>query len=98
MMDARNFMLCATPNSDRAALVPWPDYAGASDEYEYTLLACSEAFRSLGFEGRKKMIFIEAMHLIVGDGVDPQALHKALLGLPEYRDALAPDMPGAKGD
>lgn len=37
--------------------------------------------------------FIESMHLIVRDGCDPMAVHRALLGVTEYRDRCAPNMP-----
>jgi len=33
----------------------------------------------------------------VRDGIDPHKLHRVLLGLEEYRDACADDMPGMRG-
>ena len=39
-------------------------------------------------------MFIEAIHLIIRDKVDPVAVHNALLELDEYRDGLSSDMPG----
>jgi len=40
------------------------------------------------------IVFVEAMHLIVRDRCDPQAVHRALLGLDEYRSGCSDDMPG----
>lgn len=94
MKNATNQMLCWNPGSSDVALVPWPDYAGASDRFECTGLACNNAIREMTFEQRKTAVFIEAVHLIVRDGVEPKALHAALLALEEYKDGLAEDMPG----
>jgi hypothetical protein len=91
---ATDVMLCWNPNSADVALVPWPDREGRSDRYLMTTLACNLDLHRRGFERRKLIVFIEAMHLIVRDGVDPVALHRTLLALDEYRDGCAPDMPG----
>ena len=96
-MNAANAMLCWDPDSDRVALVEWPDASRKSDSYEMTGLACYTAIRDMDHERRKAVVFIEAMHLIVRDKVDPMALHRALLGLDEYRDGMAPDMPIVNG-
>ena len=42
----------------------------------------------------KTFILIAALHMIVRDGLDPQTVHTALLGVDEYRDACSDDMPG----
>ena len=60
----------------------------------YTGLGCYTHIEAMNFEDRKKMIFIEAMHLIIRDKCNPDAVHKALLGLEEYRDGCSNDMPG----
>ncbi len=89
--NATNRMLCWDFDSDRVALVPWPDTRRLSDAYDCTSLACYTEIQDMDFEARKKAVFIEAMHLIVRDGCDPLAVHRALLGLEEYRDGLAED-------
>lgn len=91
--DATNRILCWDAGTSRVALVPWPDESGASNEYEYTGLAGWVWVRSADFATRKQIVFVEAMHLIVRDGCCPKAVHRALLGLREYRDGLAEDMP-----
>lgn len=95
MKNATNAMLCWNINSSDVALVVWPDPANLSGNYQRTGLACWKEVRKSSFEVRKAQVFIEAMHLIVRDKCDPEAVHRALLGLEEYRDGLAEDMPGA---
>jgi len=94
MKDCTNQMLCWNCNSNEVALVPWPDNQGLSNKYEMTGLACYEHVRNASFAMRKAIVFIEAMHLIVRDGVDPTALHSVLLNLEEYLDGCSLDMPG----
>lgn len=60
-----------------------------------TGLACNMDMHKMTPEQIKTVCFVEAMHLIVRDGCDPLAVHKALLEVDEYRDGLAPDMPGS---
>jgi len=95
-LDARGYMLCWNPHTDQVALVPWPDRVGASRSpirYRCTTLACFIDFHRMNFEQRKAKVMIEAYHLIVADGCDPAAVHRALWPLEEYRDSLAPDFP-----
>ena len=94
MATATEVMLCWTPGTAEVALIPWPDYARASDRYRSSTLACWDYVRQSDFRQRKLIVFMEAMHLIVRDGVPPQAVHEALLGLEEYRDGCSDDMPG----
>ena len=92
-MNAGQMMLCWTPDTDKVALVRWPDTCGASKAYLCSALACDFAVHEMTFEQRKTMVFIEAMHLIIRDGCAARAVHRALLGLEEYRDGLSADMP-----
>lgn len=91
---AQQAMLCWNPGTDEVALAKWPDERGLSQRYAMTHLACWSYVRRATFDERKAIVFIEAMHLIIRDGCDPQAVHRALLGLEEYRDGCARDMPG----
>jgi hypothetical protein len=91
--NALTHMLCWNQNSAEVALVPWPDYARASDRYDCTGLACNKDVQRATFEQRKTIVFIEAWHLVIGDGVDPAAVHRALWPLDEYRAGLAADVP-----
>ena len=102
--NAKNTMLCWNPSDMQprreqkergaVALVPWPDHRSLSDQYVMSGLAAYRNIQTGSFEHRKLMIFITAVQAIVRDGCDPMAVHNALLGLEEYRDGLADDMPG----
>lgn len=94
-MNATNTMLLWNPRTGDVLLKPWPETDRLHRDYR-TGLACYKEVRKASFEQRKTMVFIEAMHLIVRDGIDPHRLHAVLLGLDEYRDACADDMPGVK--
>lgn len=76
----------------KATLGPWPEN-GNRAPYRYSALACDLKIHRMSRDQRVAQVFIEAMHLIVRDGVDPLQLHHALLGLEEYRNAMADDMP-----
>lgn len=92
--DATETMLCYTPGTSDVALVPHPDHTGESRHYRTCLLAAFGDVRRMTFEERKLQVFMEAMHAIVRDGVPAHAVHKALLGLREYRHGCSHDMPG----
>lgn len=92
--NANEAILCWYPDSAKVKLVPFPDTRDECGDYPMTALACCDYVQRADFETRKKIVFIEAMHLIVRDGCDPLAVHRALLGLNEYRDGCALDMPG----
>lgn len=94
---AKNTMLCWNPGTSEVECVPWPDYPGGrSDAFEMTGLAAYSRVRDGDFEFRKLVVFVEAMHLIIRDRCDADAVHAALLHLEEYRDGLASDMPGVR--
>ncbi len=64
-MNAKDTMLCWDPDSERVALMPWPDRARRSDAYRMSGLACYSHVQGMTFEQRKTVVFIEAMHLVV---------------------------------
>lgn len=92
--DCTNTMLMWAPDTGDVLLKDWPERDNLHRGYS-SALACWDHIRSATFEQRKTMVFVEAMHLIVGDGIDATKLHSVLLGLEEYRAGCAPDMPGA---
>lgn len=92
-LNAKNAMLCWNPGTAEVAIVEYPNNVGASNKYIMTALGCFPHVQKMTFDQRKAMVFIEAMHLIVRDGCDPASVHLALLGLEEYRDGCASDMP-----
>jgi hypothetical protein len=95
MKNVKNTMVCWNPKTDEVALIPWPDSHGLGDKYRMSALACYSHVQEMSsFIERKAMAFIEAMHLIIRDGCAPMAVHNAMLGLEEYRDGCADDMPG----
>lgn len=89
--DARNGMLCWNPGTDQVEVGPWPDKTGWSKKYRMSVLACELVVQELSFEARKRVVFTEAVHLIVKDGCDPAAVHKALMNLKEYQAGLSED-------
>jgi hypothetical protein len=91
--NATNGMLCWDPGTDRVEVGPWPDTTGWSNKYERSTLACYHDIRKEFLSERRAIIFIEAIHLIIRDRCDPDAVHRALLNLEEYRDGLSYDMP-----
>ena len=93
MRNAKNSILCWTPESSDVAIVPYPDTTGKSKKYRMSGLACYFHVQEMSFSRRKMMVFIEAMHLIIRDKCDPMAVHNALLELQEYYDGCADDMP-----
>ncbi len=93
--NATNTMLLWDPKTGNVVLQDWPETMVNMSTMSYRSgLACYPGVREASFEKRKAIIFIEAMHLIVRDGIDPNKLHKVLLGLEEYRDGCSSDMPG----
>jgi hypothetical protein len=91
-LNATNAMLCWTPGTSDVLVVPWPDKDGLGKLCQMSGLACYSDVRGMDYETRKAHVFIEALHLIIRDGCEPKAVHKALRGLEEYRDGCADDM------
>ena len=83
-MNATNTMLLWSPETGDVLLKPWPQSDGQQRDYRSSLACCANV-QTASFEQRKTIIFIEAMRLIVRDGIDPRRLHGVLLGLDEYR-------------
>ena len=86
-------MICWKPSDKSVKLAPWPDVERETAGWS-TVGACFTHVRAKNFQTRQALVFIHAMHMIVRDGLDPYDVHAALLGLEEYQDGLADDMPG----
>jgi len=97
MRSVKDTMVCWNAGTDQVALIPWPDYQGQGDEYMMSALACYSHVQDVTPEQQKMMAFIQAIHLIIRDKCDPEAVHKAMIGLREYRDGCSYDMPGMEG-
>jgi len=93
-VNATTHMLMWNPRTGDVLLEEHPMKYHRHRDYNSTL-ACWSYIHDLTAEQRKLIVFIEAMHLIVRDGIDPVKLHHVLLDLEEYRDGCAADMPGA---
>jgi hypothetical protein len=81
-------------NSSQVEVGPHPDTTRWSDKYELTGGACQARYGH--FQTRQEVtdfLCREALRIIVGDYVDPQAVHKAFCKIDEYWQGLTPDMP-----
>jgi hypothetical protein len=74
---------------------PWPDVSGWSGRYDMSLGCCSSNRHRMSAEGQAMMLFIDFHSLVIGRGLDPQAVHREFLKIDEYRRRISPDIPGA---
>ena len=79
----------------QVAVVPVPDPDGATKRFMMRSGAGSSALQALTAEARIARLFIDFQTLVVRDGLDPQAVHRAFLAIDEYRFRIAPDTEGA---
>jgi hypothetical protein len=86
--------VCWNPATAEVALLPWPDRLGRDRPYLFTAGACETRVHDFTHLERQAYVLMQAVVLIIRDGCDPQAVHRALLGITEYRDLLPDDMPG----
>lgn len=86
MSDATNTMLCWNPGAE-VRLVPWPARGQARD-LDVSTLACLDRVREADFRDRQVAVLAEALAAIVRDGCDPAEVHRACMGLDEYRAAM----------
>ena len=80
----------------QVAVLPAPDPAGAAKRFMMRGGAGSSALQALTGEARIARLFIDFQTLVVRDGLDPQAVHRAFLAIDEYRFRIAPDTEGAE--
>ncbi|AWN37268.1 hypothetical protein [Methylobacterium radiodurans] len=80
----------------QVAVVPLPDQEGVARRYMMRAGASSSALQALSEEARIARLFIDFQTLVVRDGLDPQAVHRAFLAIDEYRFRIAPDTEGAE--
>lgn len=79
----------------QVAVLPLSD-PGAAKGYMMRAGASSSALHALSEEARIARLFIDFQTLVVRDGLDPQAVHRAFLAIDEYRFRIAPDTEGAE--
>ncbi|TXM84107.1 hypothetical protein FV219_26940, partial [Methylobacterium sp. WL122] len=80
----------------QVAVLPAPDAEGAAKRFMMRGGAGSSALQALTGEARIARLFIDFQTLVVRDGLDPQAVHRAFLAIDEYRFRIAPDTEGAE--
>ena len=90
--NAKNTMILWEPDTGDVLLVPWPSVYNSHPGY-WSGFACYSDFRRASYKERQCMVFVEAMHLIIRDGIDPVKLHHVLMELEEYSSAMAEDVP-----
>ena len=79
----------------RVVVLALPDPAEEAKRYMMRAGASASGLRSLSEEARIARLFIDFQTLVVRDGIDPQAAHRAFLQIDEYRYRIAPDTDGA---
>jgi len=89
----KEIMFAWNPNSDEVKVGPWPDKKNWSKGYTMTGGACYSKVAKFTKEQCKFYLYLEGMHLIIRDKVNPIAVHNAFYEIDEYRDGLAHDMP-----
>lgn len=72
------------------------DAAGEAKRFMMRAGASSSALAALSEDARIARLFIDFQTLVVRDGIDPQAAHRAFLAIDEYRYRIAPDTEGAE--
>ena len=81
--------------SDKIEVRPWSDRTEWSDDYDMIAGACYPQIREMTEDRRNCQLFIDFNTIVVGDGVDVQAAHRAFLEIDEYRSLISPDIEGA---
>ena len=83
--------------SDKIKVGPWLASVSTkwSDDYDMTGGACETRLHRMTEAQRAAMLFITFNTIVVRDGVDVQAAHRAFLAIDEYRALISPGMEGA---
>lgn len=96
MVELKHAMLCWDSETNRAKVVPHPDFKRQSDEYQFTTGACWSKWDLITEDERLLRLMIEAWQAVVRDGITVEIMHEALLAIPEFREAIAGDVRGSK--
>jgi hypothetical protein len=106
-MKARDALIAWTPatseNSPTAGRVKVGRLLERNDPdwtkpYERTGGAAYAATRRLDGDASALALFIDFHTLVVRDDIEPAIAHEAFLVIDEYREFIAPDIPGASDD
>ncbi|KAB1074326.1 hypothetical protein [Methylobacterium planeticum] len=80
----------------QVAVLPHPDTQGAARRFMMRAGASAAALHAMPEAQRIAALFVAFNTLVVRDGIDPQAAHRAFLAIDEYRYRIAPDTEGAE--
>ena len=80
----------------QVVVLPAPDTAGEAKRYMMRAGASSSALAALSEEARIARLFIDFQTLVVRDGIDPQAAHRAFVTIDENRLRNAPPTQGGE--
>lgn len=98
-MKAKEAMVLWNWNSDEIEVVKWPDENSKYDsKYVCSAGACSTGWASDDPTEQALNIYRLFNHIVVRDGIDLRATHKAFLEIDEYRESLAEGVPGKNSD
>jgi len=75
----------------RVGVVPHPDRIGLSDQFSSSVGACFAYWREMSEIERKLQLMIEVHQIAACYDIPAEAVHQALLCIPEYRNMLARD-------
>ena len=92
-MKAKECMFAWNSNSNEIEVGPWPAKTRWSARYAKTGGATYSYVQEMSHKELIGYLFIEAVHLIIRDNVNPLAVHNAFYQIDEYRDGLASDVP-----
>ena len=95
MEKLKDVMFCWNPKTDQVKVGPMPVETGWSRKYMMSAGGCWAHVQKMNHEQAKLYCYLEAMHMIIRDRVDPDAVHRAFCGIVEYHDGLSADMPGS---
>lgn len=88
-------MIAWQPRTDRVKVGPWPDESGWSDDFLMTGGACYRDVLEMD-EATRRRYALNLFHtLVIRDGVDPMAAHKALCRITEFARSINTECPGA---
>jgi hypothetical protein len=74
-------------------VIPRPDHAGRSDHYAMSAGCCYARHAKAPLVAQ---LFIDFHTMVVRDGIDPKAAHRAHPKIDEYRRRISPDIEGAE--
>lgn len=95
MVELIHAMLCWDSETNRAKVVPHPDFNRVSDGYAFTTGASWLKWHSRTNEQRLTLLMLDAWQAVIRDGVSAEVMHEALLAIPQFRAAIAADVPGS---